>query len=73
MAPQTRVSKYTRSKEDPMEVRDPVCGMRFDEPGAVATVQYRGTTQYFCSEHCKTAFEKDPERYLERSRPESGT
>lgn len=48
-----------------MEVRDPVCGMRFEESSAVATVRYGEATHYFCSEHCKAAFEADPERYLE--------
>lgn len=48
-----------------MEVRDPVCGMQFEESSAAATVQYGDTTYYFCSEHCKAAFEGDPERYME--------
>ncbi len=48
-----------------MEVRDPVCGMRFDEARAQTTVTYQGVTYNFCSEHCKAAFEQDRERYLE--------
>ncbi|NIM50937.1 MAG: YHS domain-containing protein [Gemmatimonadales bacterium] len=48
-----------------MEVRDPVCGMRFDAEQAAATAEYRGGTYYFCTEHCRTAFEEDPERYVE--------
>jgi len=25
---------------------------------------YKGVVYYFCSQHCKKAFEKDPEYYL---------
>lgn len=49
-----------------MEVRDPVCGMRFQETEAAATSVYEGTTYYFCSVHCQKAFEQDPERFAER-------
>lgn len=48
-----------------MEVRDPVCGMTFDESEAVATVEYEGTTYHFCADGCKEAFADDPERFLE--------
>lgn len=43
--------------------RDPVCGMQVGEGSAVATSVYRGKTYYFCSPACKTAFERDPEKY----------
>lgn len=49
-----------------MQVCDPVCGMQFEEEQSATTVQYKGRTYYFCAEHCKTLFEKDPERYVER-------
>lgn len=48
-----------------MEVRDPVCGMTFDESDAVAKQEYEGTTYHFCAEGCREAFEEDPERYRE--------
>lgn len=48
-----------------MKVRDPVCGMQFDESEAAETVEYRGRTYAFCSAHCKDAFEEDPDRYIE--------
>ncbi len=28
-------------------------------------VVYKGKVFYFCSSHCKRAFESDPEKYLE--------
>jgi hypothetical protein len=34
--------------------------VRGDTPRA----QYLGRTYYFCSEQCRTEFEKDPQRYL---------
>lgn len=44
--------------------KDPVCAMTVDEKTAAATATYRGNTYYFCAAGCKTAFEKDPEKYL---------
>jgi len=42
---------------------DPVCGMEVDETSSYKTM-YKGKVYYFCSNHCKKAFEKDPEKYL---------
>jgi Cu+-exporting ATPase len=44
--------------------KDPVCGMEVDPAQAAGTVQYQGQTYYFCAPGCKTAFEKEPEKYL---------
>ncbi|KKU52041.1 MAG: hypothetical protein A3H69_04765 [Candidatus Sungbacteria bacterium RIFCSPLOWO2_02_FULL_47_9] len=41
-------------------LKDPVCGM---QTGGAITVEYRGNTYGFCSEHCKQQFEKSPEAY----------
>lgn len=50
--------------ENIVEHVDPVCGMMVEEgPGAI-TLEYQGTTYYFCSKGCQRAFEKDPEKYL---------
>jgi YHS domain-containing protein len=43
---------------------DPVCGMTVDEGTAAATSEYKGVAYYFCAPGCKTAFDKDPEKYL---------
>jgi membrane fusion protein, copper/silver efflux system len=51
-------------------VKDPRCGMDVDPKEATAagnTASYRGSTYYFCSKSCKSAFEKEPERYLAAS------
>ncbi len=47
-----------------MEVTDPVCHMVIDEADAVATSTYQGTTYYFCTQHCKESFDRNPESYL---------
>lgn len=44
--------------------KDPVCGMEVDEEKAAAKVEHMGKTYYFCSPGCKTAFEKDPHKYM---------
>jgi uncharacterized membrane protein YraQ (UPF0718 family) len=41
---------------------DPVCGMKVDRHRAVLS-EATGRTVYFCSEHCRQAFEADPGRY----------
>jgi uncharacterized membrane protein YraQ (UPF0718 family)/YHS domain-containing protein len=45
--------------------KDPVCGMTVDRGAGKPTSTYGGRTVYFCSEHCKRAFDADPERYVE--------
>ena len=49
-----------------MKVLDPVCGMRFEAEEAAATAESGGRTYHFCAEHCREAFEEDPERYVRR-------
>jgi YHS domain-containing protein len=44
--------------------KDPVCGMQVDEQTAIATSEYQGQTYYFCAKACKTAFDRDPAKYL---------
>lgn len=48
-----------------MDVRDPVCGMTFEESEAAETLEYEGTIYHFCAPGCREAFEQDPERYRE--------
>ena len=43
---------------------DPVCGRMPAAEGARWTYDYQGTTYAFCSEACKTAFVKEPEKFL---------
>jgi YHS domain-containing protein len=44
-------------------VKDPVCGMDVDPKTAVEKSDYQGKTYYFCSQGCKKAFDKEPQKY----------
>ncbi len=45
--------------------KDPVCGMYVNERTAKYKTEHKGKTYYFCASGCKTAFEKNPGRYLQ--------
>ncbi|MCB0103646.1 MAG: YHS domain-containing protein [Anaerolineales bacterium] len=47
-------------------VHDPVCHMDIDPATAAGTSEYKGQTYYFCSLGCKKAFDKEPEKYLNK-------
>jgi YHS domain-containing protein len=44
--------------------KDPVCGMQVDEKKAAGKSEFQGQTYYFCSPGCKTAFDKEPQKYV---------
>ena len=44
--------------------KDPVCGMAVNPQNASASAQYKGQTYYFCSQLCKSMFEREPEKYV---------
>ncbi|WP_180685559.1 heavy metal translocating P-type ATPase [Streptomyces gossypiisoli] len=44
-------------------VTDPVCGMSIENASASQSRNTGTGTYYFCSAHCATAFDADPERY----------
>ena len=45
-------------------VKDPICGMDVDPKSAAGKSEYQGQTYYFCSNGCKKAFEKEPQKYV---------
>jgi len=45
-------------------VKDPVCGMNVDEKSARFKSEHMGKTYYFCSQMCKTAFDRNPMKYV---------
>jgi Cu+-exporting ATPase len=47
-------------------VHDPVCHMDIDPATAAGKSEYNGQTYYFCSLGCKKAFDKEPEKYLNK-------
>ncbi|MHB0858994.1 MAG: YHS domain-containing protein [Anaerolineae bacterium] len=54
-----------------MTARDPVCGMPVDTKTATHRSEYRGQTYYFCSQGCKVAFDKEPEKYAAQQKSAS--
>ena len=44
---------------------DPVCGMEVRIEGAEHSLEYKGTTYYFCGRGCRLDFQDDPERILD--------
>ncbi len=46
------------------EATDPVCGMTVEVATAKHTADVKGTRYYFCSAHCKAAFEREPAKYM---------
>ena len=45
-------------------VKDPVCGMDVDPKAAAGKSDFQGKTYYFCSQGCKKAFDKEPQKYV---------
>jgi len=43
---------------------DPVCGMSVEPERAAGTATHEGTLYYFCSAHCRSAFERHPAKYI---------
>jgi Cu+-exporting ATPase len=53
---------------------DPVCGMTVDETSAAGTSVFDGRTYYFCSDHCRRAFEVTPRPFVaQRGEPAGET
>ncbi len=52
--------------------KDPVCGMDVDKTTAAAKSEHKGETYYFCSAGCKTAFDKEPDKYAGKEKSQEG-
>jgi uncharacterized protein len=46
---------------------DPVCGMKVDRAKALQAT-HAGRTYFFCSEHCRSQFQADPDGYTRKER-----
>ncbi len=59
----TEAPKYQLSQLS--DAIDPVCKMKLaSDDGIAAITEHGGKTYGFCAKGCKTAFEKDPHKYL---------
>ena len=47
--------------------QDPVCGMTVDRSSTSLRSLYEGEEHYFCAQHCKSLFDKSPEKFLSTS------
>ena len=47
--------------------RDPVCGMSVNPETSKHRFEHDGTTYHFCSNGCRTKFEADPAKYLDKA------
>lgn len=56
----------TKVEESSDAVTCPVMGTKLKKSAAVDTAEYKGKTYYFCCGGCKPAFEKDPEKYINK-------
>jgi YHS domain-containing protein len=43
--------------------KDPVCGMNVDENTTQYRSEHNGKQYSFCSQQCKTQFDKNPDQY----------
>jgi len=48
------------------ETIDPVCGMKVKPEKAAASYEYKGKSYFFCCPGCRTKFEADPDKFLNK-------
>lgn len=46
---------------------DPVCNMSVSDDNAKAVHEHEDKKYYFCSEHCKESFKKEPHKYVKKN------
>ena len=63
---QKQGSAAQKQQQEAKTVVDPVCGMTIDAAKAAGKSEYKGTTYYFCSDHCKKTFDANPEAVLKK-------
>lgn len=55
----------TASKDSPLQVIDPVCGMSVEPDQTNLVSVHEGCSYWFCAEACRDAFQANPRKYLE--------
>jgi len=53
-------------------VKDLVCDMDVSDIKKAPSEEYKRKAYYFCSEHCKKTFKKDPASYISSEAPQPG-
>ncbi|MEA1963741.1 MAG: permease [Candidatus Aerophobetes bacterium] len=59
-------------KEAKELITDPVCGMSVKDEETTPEMKYKDRIYYFCSPHCKTTFQVNPAKYVERGKHKRG-
>lgn len=52
----------------PDRVIDPVCKMEISREAAFDSLEFEGTTYYFCAPSCRDRFKESPRDYVEPKR-----
>lgn len=60
-------SKRNRLQQQKDSVIDPVCGMTVNPETAAGSFEHQGKTYYFCSQHCLSKFQTNPDSYLHKT------
>lgn len=55
--------EHSQKHGDTKNFVDPVCGMSTEDESAFSGYEYKGTTYYFCSDHCLAKFKENPGDY----------
>ncbi len=63
----TPMPQETSGVAAPETAIDLVCGMTVAADETSRPYDYEGTTYYFCAPGCRTAFEKEPEKYIKET------
>lgn len=63
-ATETTTEAATPTASAQASTKDPVCNMDVDPATAKVSHEHDGVTYFFCGEHCKEAFVKEPAKYL---------
>jgi Cu+-exporting ATPase len=64
--PEKYLAKQAAPAAQATEAIDPVCGMKVKPEKAAASYEYKGKTYYFCCAGCRTKFEADPEKFVNK-------
>lgn len=61
--------EHSHAEVTKTERKDPVCGMSTDAPDEFISQEHKGTTYYFCSDHCLKTFQENPAKFVASEEP----
>jgi xanthine dehydrogenase accessory factor len=69
LAPSVLAAGESAAEAETQQAVDPVCGMTVAADRSSRPVEHDGSTYYFCSAGCRSAFEKDPATFVSGTVP----